>query len=93
MRAIWNDAILAESSDTVVMENNYYFPRESLCKAHFRSSSHSSICPWKGEARYFDIVVGDAVNRDAAWYYPAPSAAADAIRGHVAFWKGVRIES
>jgi uncharacterized protein (DUF427 family) len=92
MRAIWRDAILAESDDTVVVEGNHYFPAESIDRQHFRDSATHSHCPWKGEASYYDVVVGDEVNRDAAWYYPEPKEAADNIRGRVAFWKGVKVE-
>ena len=92
MKAIWRDAVLAESDDTVVVEGNHYFPAESIDRGHFRDSATHSTCPWKGEASYYDVVVGDEVNRDAAWYYPEPKEAADNIRGRVAFWKGVKVE-
>ena len=92
MRAIWRDAVLAESDDTVVVEGNHYFPENSLRREHFRPSETHTTCPWKGEASYYDIVVGGDVNRDAAWYYPNAKEAARNIEGRVAFWKGVRVE-
>ena len=92
MRAIWHDAVVAESDDTVVVEGNDYFPESSLRHEHFRPSETHTTCPWKGEASYYDIVVGDDVNRDAAWYYPHPKEAARQIEGRVAFWKGVTFE-
>ena len=91
MKAIWNDVVLAESDDTVVVEGNHYFPLESLRREHFRDSDLHSVCPWKGTASYYDVVVGDAVNAGAAWYYPTPKPAAQEIAGRVAFWKGVRV--
>ena len=91
MRAIWNGTVLAESDDTVVVEGNHYFPLESLQREHFRDSDLHSVCPWKGTASYYDVVVGDAVNAGAAWYYPTPKPAAQEIAGRVAFWKGVRV--
>ncbi|HET6807375.1 MAG TPA: DUF427 domain-containing protein [Frateuria sp.] len=91
MRAIWHDAVLADSDDTVVVEGNHYFPPGSLRMEHFRASDHHSTCPWKGEASYFDVVVGDAVNPAAAWYYPDPKPAAAEIAGRVAFWRGVDV--
>lgn len=91
MRAIWNGAVLAESDDTTVVEGNHYFPRESLDMRLFEPSDHTSHCPWKGEARYFHVVVDGATNRDAAWYYPEPTRAAEQIRNRVAFWKGVEV--
>lgn len=91
MRATWNGVTLAESDDSVVVEGNHYFPAASLQRAHFRESAHTSSCPWKGTAHYYDVVVGDAVNANAAWYYPQPQDAAAQIRGRVAFWKGVQV--
>ena len=91
MKAIWNDTELAESDDTIVVEGNHYFPAASLREEYFRESDHHSVCPWKGTASYYDVVVGDAVNAQAAWYYPQPKEAAAQIAGRVAFWKGVRV--
>ena len=91
MRATWKDTVLAESDDTVVVEGNHYFPADALRREHFRESDHHSSCPWKGIASYYDVVVGDEVNPNAAWYYPEPKDAAKQIRGRVAFWKGVEV--
>jgi uncharacterized protein (DUF427 family) len=93
MRAIWNGVVLAEAEHTVRVEGNHYFPKDSLNLQYFARSSHTSVCPWKGSARYFDVVVDGDVNRAAAWYYPKPSEAAREITDHVAFWRGVRIET
>jgi uncharacterized protein (DUF427 family) len=85
--------VLAESADTVVVEGNHYFRLDDVRTEHLRSSDSHTTCPWKGLASYYDVVVGDKVNQDAAWYYPSPSAAAEPIKGRVAFWHGVRVES
>ena len=90
-RAIWNGAVLAESDETVVVEGNHYFPPASVRSEHLRASDTRTVCPWKGTARYYDVIVGEAVNRDAAWYYPSASDAAKNIEGRVAFWKGVEV--
>lgn len=92
MKATWNGATIAESNDTVVVEGNHYFPIESADRALLRESTTHTTCPWKGIASYYDVVVGDSVNKDACWYYPEPKEAAKEIRGRVAFWKGVRVE-
>ena len=92
MKAIWNGAVLAESDDTVVVEGNHYFPPDSISREHFRESETHTVCPWKGTASYYDVVVGGDVNRDAAWYYPQPKDAALQIKDRVAFWRGVRVE-
>ena len=91
-KALWNDTLIAESNATVIVEGNHYFPAASVNSAHLRASATRTLCPWKGTASYHDVVVGDAVNKDAAWYYPDPKEAARQIAGHIAFWKGVRIE-
>jgi uncharacterized protein (DUF427 family) len=91
MRATWKGQLLAESDDTVVVEGNHYFPAASLQRERFRESATHSVCPWKGTASYYDVVVGGDVNRDAAWYYPSPKPKAANISGRVAFWKGVEV--
>jgi uncharacterized protein (DUF427 family) len=92
MKATWKGEMLAESDDTVVVEGNHYFPADSIKREHFRESGTHTTCSWKGVASYYDVVVGDAVNADAAWYYPEPKEAAKEIKGRVAFWRGVRVE-
>jgi hypothetical protein len=57
LRATWNGTVLAESDDIVSVEGNAYFPPESLRREHFRRSRAHSLCPWKGIASYYDIVV------------------------------------
>ena len=92
MKAVWKDAVLAESDETVVVEGNHYFPADSLRREHFRESATHTHCPWKGEASYYDVVANGEVNKDAAWYYPQPKQAAQEIKDRVAFWRGVRVE-
>jgi len=91
MKAVWNGHVIAESDRTVVVENNHYFPPESVQTERLRESGRRSTCPWKGEAHYFDVVVDEDENKDAAWSYPAPKEAAEHIKDHVAFWKGVEV--
>lgn len=91
-RAVWKDVVIAESDDCEVVEGNRYFPAGAVKREHLRASDTRTVCAWKGTASYYDVVVGEAVNRDAAWYYPDPKPAAAAIRGRIAFWKGVRVE-
>ena len=93
MKAIWNNAIVAASDHTIVIEGNHYFPPDSMDKEYFQQSNTHTICPWKGQASYFNIVVDGQVNKDAAWYYPDPEAAAAEIKNYVAFWRGVKVEA
>lgn len=91
MRATWNGTVIADSDDTVVVENNHYFPRESLVEEHFVPSELHSVCPWKGTASYLSVTVAGETNPDAAWYYPTPEDAAAEIKDRVAFWRGVTV--
>lgn len=91
MKAIWNGATIAESNDTIEVEGNHYFPKESVQPQFLKESATTSTCPWKGEARYYEVVVDGQSNPDAAWYYPEPKSAAARIKGYVAFWRGVEV--
>ena len=91
-RAVWNGAVIGETSAYETVEGNVYFPPETVRREHLRASSHTTVCPWKGVAHYYDVVVGDQINANAAWYYPDPKSAAAHIKDHVAFWKGVTVE-
>lgn len=91
VQAKWNDVVIAESDDTVVVEGNHYFPRESVWSKYLMHSETSSHCPWKGDASYHSLIVEGEINEDAAWYYPAPKDAAAEIAGRIAFWKGVEV--
>jgi uncharacterized protein (DUF427 family) len=91
MKATWNGAVIAESEDIVTVEGNAYFPASALKRDYVRDSTHTSVCPWKGTARYYSLAVDGRENADAVWYYPDPKPAAAEIRDRVAFWKGVRV--
>ena len=91
-RAIWNGAVLADSDRTVEIEGNQYFPPTTVNRQYVRESQTHTICPWKGTASYYDVVVDGKTNKDAAWYYPQPKDAARQIANDVAFWHGVTVE-
>lgn len=90
--ATWNGVVIAESSDTVVVENNHYFPKDSVRPDVLVESDTHTVCPWKGTASYYSVVVDGQTNPDAAWYYPAPKEKAAQIKDHIAFWHGVTVE-
>lgn len=91
-KAIWNGVVIAESSNTVVLEGNHYFPVEDIRKDFFKESATHTVCAWKGQASYYNVEVNGEINKDAAWYYETPSPLAKGIKDRVAFWKGVVIE-
>ena len=91
MKAIMNNTVIAESDETIVIENNHYFPPNSIKREFLRESKRHSTCPWKGEAHYYDVVVEGKESKSAAWTYPQPKEAAKEITGYVAFWKQVEV--
>ena len=91
VRATWNGVVVAESDRTIVVEGNHYFPPDDVRHGYLEPSSTHSVCPWKGEASYWSVVVDGQRVDDAAWYYPAPKEAAREIVDRIAFWKGVEV--
>jgi uncharacterized protein (DUF427 family) len=93
VKATWNGTVIAESDDTVVVENNHYFPADSIDPSLLRDSAKTTVCSWKGTASYKTLVVDGQENPDAAWYYPAPKDAAAQIKERYAFWRGVTVSA
>ena len=91
-KATWNGVVLAESNETIEVEGNQYFPKESVNMQYFKESDTHTVCPWKGTASYYTITINGDENADAAWYYPQAKHAAKDIENYVAFWKGVEVE-
>jgi uncharacterized protein (DUF427 family) len=91
MKAIWNNTVIAESDQTIVLEGNHYFPIESIHEQYFQESLHTSICGWKGLANYYNVVVEGQENPNAAWIYKTPKEQAQEIKNHIAFWKGISV--
>ena len=92
MRAIFNGRVLADSDDIVMVDGNPYFPRAAMVEDFFRGSVHSTVCGWKGTARYWDVVVGDQVISNAVWAYDNPKPDAESIRERFAFYRGKGVE-
>jgi len=91
-RATWNGTVLAESDKCESVEGNWYFPPSAIKKEFFGESNHTSVCNWKGDCSYLNVVVGGKTNENACWYYKSPKPAANQIQGYYAFWKGVTVE-
>ena len=92
MKAIWNNEVIAESNETIVVEGNHYFPADAAKSDFLIPSATHTTCAWKGIASYYSVKVNGIENKDAAWFYPDPKPAADNIKNYIAFWKGVQIE-
>jgi uncharacterized protein (DUF427 family) len=93
MKATWNGVVIAQSDDTTLVEGNHYFPASALDQKYVTFSNHKTVCPWKGTASYYSLLVGGELNADAVWYYPTPKPGAEEVAGRVAFWKGVKVEA
>ncbi len=98
MKAVWNNQILAETTNDnlILIEGNWYFPPNSIHKQYFNSNNEHTICPWKGEASYYDINVDGQINNSAAWYYPTPKDGSiqkvkKDFTNYIAFWRGVEV--
>ena len=91
-KAIWKGTVIAETDKHELVEGNVYFPPETIKSEYFKPSPTHTVCGWKGTASYYNVVVDGEENKDAAWYYPDPKAAAANIKDHVAFWRGVTVE-
>ena len=92
MKAIWNNSVIAESDDTIIVEGNHYFPKDAVKKELLKPSDTHTVCSWKGTASYYSLQVNGATNEDAAWYYEDPKEAAKQVKDRIAFWKGVKVE-
>ena len=91
MKAVWNEEIIAESDETIIVEGNHYFPPDSVNKEFLQPSKTNTVCGWKGTACYYDVVAAGETNKDAAWYYPETKDDAKEIENYVAFWKEVKV--
>ena len=91
MKATWRGSVIAESDQTIVVEGNHYFPRESVNPEFLETSRKATRCPWKGRATYSDLVVKGRRNKAAAFHYERPYPWIRKISGHVAFWQGVKV--
>ncbi len=91
--ATWNGVVLAESDDVENVEGRLYFPASSLQREYLEPSETHSVCSWKGDASYYDVVVDGERNKDAVWYYPEPMTGAEMVTDRVSFWNGVEVSS
>lgn len=99
MKAIWKNQVIAEApqEDLIYIEQNWYFPPNSIKTDYLRESPTPYTCPWKGDCQYFDVGHGDDWSHDSAWTYPTPKPSAIEIvkkdfSNYVAFWRDVVVE-
>ena len=98
MKAVWNGQIVAEAdkADLIYIEQNWYFPPESVNQEYLRKSDTPYTCPWKGVCQYFDVGTGEQWSKDNAWSYPNPTPSAferthKDFTNYVAFWRDITV--
>ena len=86
-KATLNGTTIASTTTYEFVEGNVYFPASSVSNKSetLTPSSHTTWCPWKGEASYYNVNVNGEVVENGAWYYPQPLEKAQHIRDHIAF--------
>ena len=93
IRVVIGDVTVADTTRAMrVLETShppgYYIPPEDVRREYLRPSRRHTFCEFKGQASYYDLVVGERVVRDAAWYYADPAPGYEVIRDHLAFYPG-----
>jgi uncharacterized protein (DUF427 family) len=91
VEAVWGGAVLASSDAAIIVEGNHYFPPDSVNWDVLSASDRRTVCPWKGQARYYNVDVDGERNEAAAWSYADPNPAAAQLKDHVAFWRGIQV--
>jgi uncharacterized protein (DUF427 family) len=93
VRVVHDGITLADTTRALrVLETShppvYYLPPEDVQMQYLRPNRRHTFCEYKGQAGYYDLVVGDRVVPDVAWCYPHPSPGYEALRDHLAFYAG-----
>jgi uncharacterized protein (DUF427 family) len=93
LRVIFNGQVIAETQRAYrVLETShpptYYIPPDDVRTEFLIAAPGRTLCEFKGAARYWTIKVGDRSSPHAAWNYPDPTPAFQAIKGHFAFYAG-----
>jgi uncharacterized protein (DUF427 family) len=84
-KVTFNDEVLAESDQAILVEGNLYFPPDSVKWEYLKQGEVEYTCPWKGQARFYNVVVKEKTRPDAAWEYYDPSQVGMPVKDHVAF--------
>jgi uncharacterized protein (DUF427 family) len=93
IRVVFNGEVIADTRRAKrVLETShppvYYIPPDDIRMEFIKDAPGSSLCEWKGRARYCTVQVGARVAERAAWYYPEPEASFALIKSHLAFYCG-----
>ncbi|HSH01092.1 MAG TPA: DUF427 domain-containing protein [Anaerolineae bacterium] len=93
IQIIFNGVTIADTTGAYrVLETShpptYYLPPMGIDMAYLQSAAGSSLCEWKGQGKYYDLVVNGRSAPRVAWYYPSPTPAFAPIANYVAFYAG-----
>jgi uncharacterized protein (DUF427 family) len=91
VRIVFNGQIVADTRDAVRLDESgyppvYYVPRKDVRMDKLARTDHGSYCPYKGQASYFSLRVGDRTAENAAWSYEQPYDEVADIRERLAFY-------
>lgn len=92
VRVEFNGEIVADSARVLLMREQdhgpvYYFPRSDVAMKYLQRTDHSTHCPYKGDASYWTLTVGDRASENAVWSYETPYDEVAAIREYLAFYR------
>src|SRR5687768_13172823 len=92
VRVEFNGACIADTERALVVHETrlppaYYFPAEDVCMDLLAKTGFATHCPFKGNASYWTLKVGDQVAENAAWAYEEPYREAEKIRGYLSFYR------
>ena len=91
IKIVFNGKVIADSLDAKrVLEKGhppvYYLPMQDINAKLLKPTSRRTWCEWKGQAEYYDVVVGNQISRNAAWFYQDPTPEFIEIAGYAAFY-------
>lgn len=93
MMATRTGKAVAESDDSVVVDNDHFIPVDAVDRGVLDDSDSSSTCPWEATVHNYSLNVDGKTHPDAGWYHPGPKSAAQEIAGRIAFWRSVEVEA
>ncbi len=91
VRVRFNGETLADTTRALLVRETgrvpvYYFPQEDVATGFLERSARRTRCPYKGEAAYWTVAVGDRRAEDAVWSYETPCEDVAGLAGHMAFY-------
>ena len=91
MKAIFKDQVIADSSDTLIIEKDHYFPVESVRMEFLKKHAEVAACENEGDACYYDLEVNGSVLKDGASSYSRPMEASEHLKDYIVFGEGVQV--